>query len=92
MLTLEIKNTEIEFKVKKIVKDKKISLDKFVTDALTLMINSFKKEDIKYKKRNPLNYCHKISLSYNEELCSNIALTHIEDSASYVHNLRRKRD
>jgi len=43
-----------------------------------------------YAKKDPMQYIHKIEYEYDDDLCDDVALTHIEDSAKYIHDLRRK--
>lgn len=36
-----------------------------------------------------MKHIRKINYEYDKSLCDEVALTHIEGSAKYVHNLRR---
>lgn len=38
-----------------------------------------------------MKHLHNIEYEYDEEFCDETAYSHIEDSAKYVHEMRRKR-
>ncbi|DAB28938.1 MAG TPA: hypothetical protein CFH84_12250 [Sulfurimonas sp. UBA12504] len=92
MLAIKIDNPEIENKFKEYAKKQKKSLEDLVSDALKLFLDLHKKDDeLIYAKKDPMKHLHKIKYDYDEEFCDEVALTHIEDSAKYIHDLRRKR-
>ena len=55
-------------------------------------MNMQKEDKLVYRKKDPLKHMRKITYEYNESMCDGVALTRIEDSASYIHNLRRERN
>jgi hypothetical protein len=48
------------------------------------------KQPLLYKKRNVKTHTKLIKKEFDENLCDDIALTHIQNSADYIHNLRRQ--
>ena len=48
------------------------------------------KQSLSYKKRNVTTHAKPIKKEFDENLCDDIALTHIQNSADYIHNLRRQ--
>ncbi len=67
-------------------------MEDVVLDAMKYFINMQKEDKLVYTKKDPLKHLHKISREFDEDLCDDTALTHIEDSAQYIHDLRRKRN
>jgi hypothetical protein len=47
------------------------------------------KQPLLYEKRNVNTHTKLIKKEFDESLCDDIALTHIQNSADYIHNLRR---
>jgi len=90
MLAIKIDNPEIEIKFKQYALQHKKALEDVVSEAMKIFLKINKKNDeLVYIKKDPMKHIHKISYEYDESLCDEMALTHIEDSAKYVHNLRR---
>jgi len=59
---------------------------------MKLFLDMQKKDDtLVYVKKDPMKYIHKIEYEYDDDLCDDVALTHIEDSAKYIHDLRRQK-
>ena len=86
-ITLKIDNPDIEEQLKQFVKEQK----EVTLEALNNFINSFQKEEkLVYKKRDPKKYSRIIQREYDPDDVDDVALLHIEDSAKYVHDLRRK--
>ena len=48
------------------------------------------KQPLLYKKRNVKTHSKLLKKEFDENLCDDIALTHIQNSADYIHNLRRQ--
>jgi hypothetical protein len=91
MLAIKIDNPDIENRFKQYAKQQKKTIEDVINDAIKLFIDTHTKNDeIFYVKRDPMEYLEKIEYTYNEELCDDVALTHIKDSAKYIHNIRRK--
>ncbi len=92
MLAIKIDNPEIENKFKEYAKKQKVSLEELVSEAMKLFLDLNKKDDeLVYTKKDPMKHLHKLEYEYDDDLCDEVALTHIEDSAKYVHDLRRKK-
>lgn len=90
MLAIKIDNPEIENRFKQYAAQNKKAVEDLVSDALKMFLDIKKQDDMLiYTKKDPMKHLHKISYEYDESLCDEVALTHIEDSARYVHNLRR---
>ncbi len=49
-----------------------------------------RKQPLLYKKRDVKTHTQTIRREFDENLCDDIALTHIQNSADYIHNLRRQ--
>ena len=92
MLTLKIDNSELESKFIEFAKSQKKAVEEVAVDAMNYFM-SMKKESngITYTKKDPLKHMRKITYEYDESMCDEVALTHIEDSAKYIHDLRRKK-
>lgn len=92
MLAIKIDNPEIENRFKEYAKKQKVSLEELVSEAMKLFLDFNKKDDeLVYTKKDPMKHLHKLEYEYDDDLCDEVALTHIEDSAKYVHDLRRKK-
>jgi len=91
MLAIKINNPEIESKVKEYAKEQKRAVEDLVSDALKMFIDLKKKDNkLVYIKKDPKNHLHQINHNFDNELCNETALNHIENSAQFVHDLRRK--
>jgi len=87
-ITLKIENQEMEEQLKVFVQKQK----EVTVEALKNFLNSFgKKENLIYKKKDPRKHSRIIRRDYNLEDVDDVALLHIEDSAKYVHDLRREK-
>lgn len=92
MLTLKIENSELENKFIEFAKSQKKAVEDVAVDAMNYFMYMKKESNgITYTKKDPLKHLHKIKREYNESMCDDVALTHIEDSAQYIHDLRRKK-
>jgi len=88
-ITFKIDNPDIEEQLKEFVKEQK----EVTLDAFKKFIDSFqKKEKLVYKKKDPRKHSRIIKREYNPADVDEVALLHIEDSAKYVHDLRRERN
>ncbi|CAA6819401.1 MAG: Unknown protein [uncultured Sulfurovum sp.] len=91
MITLKIDNPDVEEALADFVKQQK----EVSVEALRSFLNSFqKKEKFNYKKRDPKKHSHTIEYidEENEDLSDVKPYAHVEDSAQYIHDLRRKRN
>ena len=87
-ITLKIDNPDIEQQLKEFIKEQK----ELTLEAFNNFINSFQKQEkLIYKKRDPKKYSRIIKREYDSEDVDDVALLHIEDSAKYVHDLRREK-
>ena len=86
-ITLKIENTDIEEQLKAFIQEQK----EVTVEALKNFFDSFqKKEKLIYKKKDPRKHSRIIKREYNPDEVDDVALLHIEDSAKYVHDLRRE--
>lgn len=94
MLTFKIDNKEFENELLEFLKMQKKTVEDITVDAIKKFIDSSLKKENKlvYTIKDSLKHLHKVSHEYDEELCNEVALTHIKDSASYIHNLRRQKN
>ncbi len=94
MLAIKIDNPEIESAFKKYAKQQKKALEDVVSEAMKLFLDMHKKDDaLVYTKKDPMKHLHKIKYDDDGEDLSDVKpYSHIEDSALYVHNLRRERN
>jgi hypothetical protein len=87
-ITLKIDNPDIEQQLKEFIKEQK----ELTLEAFNNFINSFQKQEkLIYKKRDPRKYSRIIKREYDSKDVDDVALLHIEDSAKYVHDLRREK-
>jgi hypothetical protein len=92
MLVIKIDDPEIENRLRKYAKQQKKAIEDLVNDAMKLFLETHQKDDtLIFTKKDPMQYIHKIEYEYDDDLCDNVALTHIEDSAKYIHDLRRQK-
>ena len=92
MLTFKIENEEFESQFLDFVKVQKKTIEDVALDAIKNFMNSSKKNKLVYTKKDPLKHLHKITREYDDDLCDEVALTHIKDSAAYIHNMRRQKN
>ncbi|MDY0124214.1 hypothetical protein [Sulfurimonas sp.] len=93
MLAIKIDNPEIENKFKQYAKQQKKAVDDLVGEALKMFLDMQRQDDeLVYVKKDPMKHLHKVEYEDDGEDLSDVKpYGHIEDSASYVHNLRRER-
>lgn len=92
MLTLKIENKELENKFLEFAKKQHKAVEEVAQEAMKYFINMQKEDKLVYTKKDPLKHLRKTVRDYDEEMCDDVALTHIEDSAKYIHDLRKKRN
>jgi len=92
MLAIKIENKEFETKFLEFVKTQKKTIEDVTLDALKKFMSSSLNQKTKliYTKKDPLKHMHKITREYDDDLCDEVALTHIKDSAAFIHNMRRQ--
>jgi len=90
-ITLKIDNPDIEEQLKAFVQEQK----EITVEALKSFFDSLgTKKKLKYKKKDPRKHMHKIVYmdDDNEDLSDVKPYAHVEDSAKYIHDLRRQRN
>ena len=93
MLTVKIENQELENNFLEFAKNHKRAVEDVVVDAMKYFMNMQNKDKLVYQKKDPLKHLHKIKYEYdNEDLSDVKPYDHIEDSAKYIHNLRKQRN
>jgi len=93
MLAIKIENKEFETKFLEYVKMQKKTIEDVALDAITKLINSNQKKLV-YEIKDPLKHLHKVQYEYDDlgdDLDDIKPYNHIEDSALYIHNLRREK-
>ena len=95
MLILKIENQELENKFIAFTKSQKKAVEEVAVDAMNYFM-SMKKESsgITYTKKDPLMHLQKITYEYDEseDLSDVKPYSHVEDSSSCIHELRRKKN
>jgi hypothetical protein len=94
MLAIKIDNPEIENKFKQYAKKQKKSLEDVVSEAMKLFLDmNTKNDELIYVKKDPMKHLHKVEYEDDGEDLSDVKpYSHVENSALYVHNLRRERE
>ena len=92
MLAVKIENKKIENRLLEYVKTQHKTVEDVVIEALEILINMEQKKVLEYKIKDPGQHIHKIEHKYDNDLCDEVALTHIKNSAEYIHDLRRNRN
>ena len=93
MLSLKIDNPEIENRFKQYAKKHNKNLDDVANEAMNLFFEFLKQDDeLIYVKRDPMKHLRNtIYIDDDEDLSDVKPYAHIEDSALYIHNLRKKK-
>ena len=91
MLAIKIDNPEIENKFKEYAKQQKKAIEDVVSEAMKLFLDTHKQDnEIVYTKKDPMQHIQKIAYKDDGEDLSDVKpYKHIENSALYIHNLRR---
>jgi hypothetical protein len=89
MLAIKIENKDLESSFLEFANNQKESLENLASEAIRYFIAQKNKQNIKYQKKDITKYLKTISREYDEKYCDDIALTHINNSANYIHNARR---
>lgn len=90
-LILNLENQELSDSLKEFSIKQKKSIEEIAIEAIKSFIESSKKKDKPvYVKKDVSKYMQVIKKDFDESLCDDNALTHIKESASYIHNLRRQ--
>ncbi len=93
MLAIKIDNPEMENKFKEYAKQQKRAIEDVVSEAMKLFLDTHKQDNkIVYIKKDPMQYIQKVEYEDDGEDLNDVKpYSHIEDSAQYMHNLRRER-
>jgi len=89
VLAIKIDNPEIEERIKEYLKQQHKDIKDMINEAINLFLNQQK--EINYQKKDPLKHIHNIEYKNNEDLSDVQLYNHIDDSAEYIHSLRRKK-
>ena len=93
MLAIKIDNPNIENRFREYALQHKKTIEDVVNDAMQLFLEMHKKDDeILYKKKDPMKHLHQIEYKDDGENLDDVQpYSQVEDSALYIHNLRRER-
>jgi hypothetical protein len=89
MLAIKIDNKDLETSFLEFANKQKESLENLASEAIRYFIAQKNKQTVNYQKKDISNYLKPITRKYDENYCDDIALTHINDSAKYIHDTRR---
>ena len=94
MLAIKIDNPEVEIRFKEYVKQQQKTIEDVASVAIKQFLDMQKKDDtLVYTKKDPMKHLHKIKYEDDGEDLSDVKpYSHVEDSALYVHNLRREKN
>lgn len=93
MLAIEIKNKEFERKFSKFAKSQKKAIEDVALEAMLYFMDLSQQDKLIYTKKDPLKHLHTIKGEYDTEDLSDVQpYGYVEDSATYVHDLRRQRN
>ncbi len=92
MITLKIDNKEVEANLLEFKKLEKRKLEDIAIEAIKQFFFSLKKDKLNFKKKDVTKHMHIIEKNIDTEQSDDVVLEHIEDSAKYIHNLRRQRN
>lgn len=93
-IVLKIDNPDFEKQLIEFVKHQKQGLEEITLEALKKFLDSFhQKEPLQYKKKDIRKHLSVIKIDDDEPRDESVELyTHVEDSAKYIHDLRRMRN
>ncbi len=94
-LILKIDNPEIEKRLEHFVRQQKQDLEAVTLEALKKFLNAFQStQTLHYEKKDPAKHSHAyipIDVDDASESLTDVhPYSHIQDSAKYVHDLRRQ--
>ena len=92
MLAIKIDNPDIENRFKEYAKQQKKAIEEVVSDAMELFLEIHSKDNkLSYTKKDPMKHLHKVEYEDDGENLSDVKLyAQVEDSALYIHKLRRE--
>ena len=91
MLAIQIDNKDLEKSFLEFAKNQKKSVEKLMSDAIKFFLEHQKQDRLKYPQKDISKHIKKISRDYDEDDCADKALTHIKNSADFIHKLRREK-
>jgi len=93
MLAIKIDNPDIENRFKEYAKQQKKAIEDVVSDAMKLFLDIHAQEDkLIFIKKDPKKHMREIRYEDDGEDLSDVKLfSHVEDSALYIHKLRREK-
>ena len=94
-LILKIDNPEIEKRLEHFVRQQKQDIETVTLEALKEFLNAFQStQPLYYEKKDPAKHSHSYTPTDVDDTDENLAdvhpYSHIQDSAKYVHDLRRQ--
>jgi len=91
-ITVKIDNPDLEQRLIELVKQQKQDLEEVTIEALNNFIDLFyQKKKFAFQKKDPKKHSRVIERDYDEEDVDKVALSHIKNSAKYIHDLRREK-
>ena len=91
-ITVEIDNPDLEQRLIELVKQQKQDLEEVTIEALNNFIDLFhQKKKFDFPKKDHREHSRIIQRDYDKDNVDEVALSHIKDSAKYVHDLRREK-
>ena len=94
-MILKIDNPEIEKRLEHFVRQQKQDIEAVTLEALKKFLNAFQSsQTLHYEKKDPAMHSHSYIPTDVDDADENLAdvrpYSHIQDSAKYVHDLRRQ--
>lgn len=89
MLAIKIENKDLESAFLEFANTQKESLENLASEAIRYFMAQKQQQTYSYQKKDVSKHIKTISREYDEKLCDDIALAHIDDSANYIHSSRR---
>ncbi len=88
MITLKIKNAELERQLLEFIKIQKRDLETVAIEAIQNFINVWQEKPLNYPKKDVNKHVHLIQKNCDEPLNEIKPYRHVKDSASYIKKLR----
>ena len=91
-IILNIENKELEDTLRKYAEQHKKKIEQVAIDAIKQFAEFINHNKLEYQKRDVTKHIHVIKKEYDDENMDDIIpYSHVEDSAEYIRELRRKR-
>ncbi len=92
MITLKINNAELERQLLEFIKIQKEDLETVATQAIQNFINAWQEKPLNHQKKDVNKHVHVIQKNCDETLDEIKPYRHVKDSASYIKELRSRRN